>query len=153
MIKKRIWSRKSDPECGHASRKPLLEFISKIMKVFNRNSEWNKRYAVGKISQSYTNLRLTSIARYGLQKLQNRLRINRRKSWRWLKIYTVRTGENKEFWEFELLYAKFECSETWKTQKKGYRSKGLNVYSNLSNTRNFCVGVRTPQSSNAKAKF
>ena len=47
--------------------------------------------------------------------------------------------------QFELLYVEFERPETWKTQKKGYRPKGSNVYSNSSNARNFCLSVRTPK--------
>ena len=74
MIKKKIWSRKSDLECGHASRKPLAEFILKIMEVLTDSSKWNKRCVVGKISQNYINSRLTSIARIGLQELHNGLR-------------------------------------------------------------------------------
>ena len=36
--------------------------------------EWNRRYIIGKILQKCTSSLLTSIARYGLQELQNRLR-------------------------------------------------------------------------------
>ena len=63
LIKKRIWSYKSDSECRHTYQEPLPVFISEIMKVFTCNSEWNERCAVEKVSQSYTSSRL---ARYGL---------------------------------------------------------------------------------------
>ena len=102
FIKKRILRYNSDPECGHAYRGPLLGFVSKKVKFFICISEWNERCVIGKISQSYTNSRLTSVARYGFQKLQNRLIRNRRKKLKIAEnIHSVRMVENIGKWEFE----------------------------------------------------
>ena len=76
LIKRKIYSLKSDSEYGHAYRGLLLG----IVRVFTRNSEWNERCVVEKISQNYTKSCLTSIARIGLQDLQNGLGRKKRKS-------------------------------------------------------------------------
>ena len=67
IIKRRIQNHKSDVERGHAYQGPLSGFV----KVFTRDSEWNERCVIEKISQKCTSSRLTSIARYGFQELQN----------------------------------------------------------------------------------
>ena len=85
----KIWSCKSDPECGHIYRVPLLE----IMKVFTQSSEWNERWAIGKISRSYTSSHLMSVARYGLQELQNGLR-RREEKVKEGSSYTERSNAN-----------------------------------------------------------
>ena len=143
MIKKRILSHKSDPECGYAYRGPLPRFVSGNMKVFIHSSELNKRCAVEKISEYYTNSRLANVPRYGLQKLWNRLRKNRKRLKMAENIHTVWTVKKKGKWEFErwleewkknkdfglgvwTLVGAFELLEAVQTQRKSCKLEGSN---------------------------